>query len=1025
MAPEGSLPSSGADPASAHPAVLVVGAYIANRPNHIISLVKNFSRSSSYRVVQHWIGLGGIEHDTRVRRVTRTFQMAWVPKFPLINDLLGDVDLKDFEYVVIADDDIVLPSLFLDRFLGAQTALEFRLAQPARTKSSYIDHAIVEQEPGAFARETLWVEVGPLVSIHRSLYDLIIPFDLRSPMGWGYENIWAYELSQRGHKMGIIDAFPVEHSLRPPGAHYSQADAAAACGTLLSGRAHLPVDVCQQVLRRHPSPPVDDGDAGTFASGSHRVSAQELRAILDQHTAAIGRPCWVLDWGSGAGLDWAAHDHVVASAGSQPPGVLPYFGKSVDVVILPSGDPAARSEAMRVARHAVVQHGPDHEFILEGLTPLTDVSGPSVSILIPTYNAAGLIDECLTALLPTLPATSGIEVLIIDDASADDTRDRVYAWSAHDPRVRLVGPSAQRKGFIHTCNRGAVAAKGDILVFLNNDTTPQPEWLQALLRVFAEHPDAGAAGGKLIYPDGRLQEAGGLVFADGSAANFGKGDPDASAPIYDYLREVDYCSAALLATPRKFFFDLGMFDARYTPAYYEDADYCFKVRAAGRRVYYQPESMVVHIEGATSGTDPASGVKRFQQQNRLKFLDEWRDVLRTHPDRPGVFDPVTLRTLATRQHGLARDHQRHALVCSSVLPEFDRESGSRRVLDHIESLQADGWTVTFAARHGAPASRYARLLRRRGVETHCDFGRLAEVLSAARFELALVAFWNVAEEVMPVIRQLSPNTRIIVDSVDLHFVRNERRTQRYPGPGPGLSHNVTADDEASREMIVYGAADAVLTVSSEEAGIIRHLVGDAMPLVARDGEDLQVSTVRWPDRRGLLFLGNFRHPPNVEAVSFLCQKIIPQIEPAVLDRHPVYIVGNDLGDDVRELARAMPNVVMVGWVGSVEPYLSRCRVVMAPLLHGAGTKRKLIQALMTGAPAVATSIAVEGLPVRDGEHLLVRDDERDFARGVAQLATDDALCELLTKRGRAAIERDHSRLAARAELISAIDTVLT
>jgi GT2 family glycosyltransferase len=199
-------------------------------------------------------------------------------------------------------------------------------------------------------------------------------------------------------------------------------------------------------------------------------------------------------------------------------------------------------------------------------------------------------------------------------------------------------------GFIESCNRAAQSASNDVLVFLNNDTIALPDWLSPLLKLLRDSR-VGAVGGKLLQTDGSLQEAGGVIFSDASGANFGRGSMKPNSPLFSHVRDVDYCSGALLATPRQVFLEVGGFDSRYRPAYYEDADYCFGLRKLGLRVLFQPESAVVHLDGASS-KGHCGGAKRYQELNRRKFVDKWRRELLEQPVPPGRFDDDVWYSLA-------------------------------------------------------------------------------------------------------------------------------------------------------------------------------------------------------------------------------------------------------------------------------------------------------------------------------------------------------------------------------------------
>jgi glycosyltransferase involved in cell wall biosynthesis len=370
---------------------------------------------------------------------------------------------------------------------------------------------------------------------------------------------------------------------------------------------------------------------------------------------------------------------------------------------------------------------------------------------------------------------------------------------------------------------------------------------------------------------------------------------------------------------------------------------------------------------------------------------------------------------------------KRALVCAPLMPEYDRESGSRRVFHLIEFLREAGWAVSFAAENADGGERYMQILQQRGVAVYPGFGpRTEQLVAAGRFDLAICIFWQIAEHWLPKIRALSPRTRVVVDSVDLHFLRNARRLLQptADGAAPSLLDPAYAS-EMMREINTYAAADAVLTVSQKEADLVNDLANvPALAYALPDNEDFAPSAIPFAQRKGILFVGNFRHPPNVEAARYLCQDILPRLDPAILAEHPAYVVGNALSEAIGGFAGQLPHVRMVGWVPSLLPYLEHARISVIPLRYGAGTNRKLIQALMVGTPSVSTSVGTEGLNLQDGEHVLVADDPAAFADAVVRLLEDEELWQHLARQGREHIASVHGREAVRARLMHILSEVL-
>ena len=479
--------------------------------------------------------------------------------------------------------------------------------------------------------------------------DVMAAFPIEAPLRCGYSKVFAVKetapAAEQTLKLRFYDSrgntHIVEREIPSPSGRGREARARQGEASIREARARQGEasingegHKSDQVLRPSPGAarhPLPEGEG-------------DLQRAIVQFREQFGRDPSILDWDSGADLQASFSNLAVFSppvAGS----TLPYFDHTVDIVVTASSDPGSIAEAKRVSSGAVVRLSNSGSPAVEWVHNPQEKPAQTVSIVIPVHNEVHYTLNCLEQLSKTLPKNFRGEIIVIDDASSDETPAILETFASKDNRVKVLR-NPENAGFIESCNRAAKEATGEILVFLNNDTLPQPNWLPPLLRVLEEKPDAGAVGGKLIYPDGTLQEAGGVIFSDGSGCNFGKYDKAADAPLYSFLRGVDYCSGALLATPRKMFLELGGFDTRFKPAYYEDADYCFTLRAKGYRAYYQPESVIVHFEGASSGTDVTVGIKSYQAANRIKFVEKWRDTLPGQPAPPKQYDAATLQALA-------------------------------------------------------------------------------------------------------------------------------------------------------------------------------------------------------------------------------------------------------------------------------------------------------------------------------------------------------------------------------------------
>lgn len=622
---------------------------------------------------------------------------------------------------------------------------------------------------------------------------------------------------------------------------------------------------------------------------------------------------------------------------------------------------------------------------------------PRISILIPVFNKVEYTAACLDSISEH---TSGeFEVIVVDDCSGEET----VTYLERCEGIRVIR-NETNAGFIASCNRGAAAARGEFLVFLNNDTTVTRDWLEALIDTFELFPDTGAVGARLVYPDGTLQEAGGIVFNDGSGWNYGRGER-AELPQYNFASEADYVSGACLAIRREVFARLDGFDSHYAPAYYEDTDLCFRLREHGLRVICQPACTIIHHEGVSSGTDESTGIKRYQRVNREKFIERWRETLAHQP--PPVPGPEAVEQVRRARHFRSRGHM---LVIDAITPEPDKDSGSVRMQALLEICRDLGYRVSFMPENLAWVERYTRNLQRRGIEVLYrpgiespeawlgEHGRALDMVIGSRH--------YVLAPMLALIRKHCPAATVVFDTVDLHFLREERKAE--------LTGDETARRTARRtrkaELDLMRSVDVTLVVSPVEQELLGELLPGADIRVLSNIHTIHGRRREWSQRRDLLFVGGFQHPPNIDAAEWLIEEIFPAVRAQIPDIG-LHIIGSRMPEHLRE--RRAPGVTIHGFVENLEPFLEGCRLSVAPLRYGAGVKGKVNQAMAWGLPVVATSCAAEGMFLTHGEDVLIADSSEDFAEQIVRAYNDETLWSTLSDGGLENVERYFSYNAAR------------
>ena len=598
---------------------------------------------------------------------------------------------------------------------------------------------------------------------------------------------------------------------------------------------------------------------------------------------------------------------------------------------------------------------------------------PTVSIVIPVYNQFDYTYQCLASIKENSGDVS-YEIIIADDCSTDLTQQILKIVSG----IKVVRNKNNLR-FLRNCNNAAKSAKGDYILFLNNDTQVRENWLKPLTDLMEKDPFIGMCGSKLIYADGLLQEAGGILWKDASAWNYGnRQNPNDSE--FSYVREVDYISGAAIMIRQSLWKKIGGFDERFAPAYCEDSDLAFEVREKGYKVVYQPKSVVVHYEGISNGTDVTSGQKKYQVENQVKFYEKWKNVLEKDHFENGQDVFLARGRSKNKKHVLYVDH---------YVPTYDRDAGSKTTMMYLKMLVAKGYQITFWADNFYQEEPYTSELQQMGVMVlygpkYAGNWKQWLIENLHYFDVIYLNRPHITIKYIDLIKNTPHKAKIIYYGHDLHFLRTHRE---YELTGD-VNKLKESEEWKEQELYIMHQTDMNYYPSVLEEEAV-HQIDPSIPVKAITAyvfEEFHEQPYEMDKRQGLLFVGGFGHGPNLDAVLWFLDQIFPKVYERI--KAPFYIVGAKAPKEITEIKQE--GVIVKGFVTEEElAVLYRsCRMVVVPLRYGAGVKGKVVEALYHGAPIVTTSVGAEG--IEGVENIaVVKDEVNELVDAICNIYNDE------------------------------------
>jgi glycosyltransferase involved in cell wall biosynthesis len=523
---------------------------------------------------------------------------------------------------------------------------------------------------------------------------------------------------------------------------------------------------------------------------------------------------------------------------------------------------------------------------------------------------------------------------------------------------------------------------------------PQLDIVTRALEIFAANSQVALLIPLETYADGKIRAGYATLKRDGVLQTPAAGTPS-DHPYHGYRRIVEAASSLLVILKTNWLaqLEIDTLQAYHTPMY-QVTELIWQLKQHQQQAVYQA---VLNYE--QDQPYPSFTEQDYLHDNQY-FYQRWAEHL------PTQFAPFSRQLEAV----LNPQQQPTVLIIDATLPMYDEDSGSLRLYTLLKIWVALGYQITFFPDNLDSQFKYRYALEALGIEVfHGQYG-IADALAYRQFDFALVSRVEMGHRYIPFIRLLSPRTLILYDTVDIHYIREQRQAEIEMNPQLAAKAQATKRKELSNCIL----ADRVITVTQDDAN---HLQRELPNLVCSVIPNIHVSqplaTTTWQQRDGLVFVGNYNHHPNQDAVTYLVEMVLPQIHLQLPDVC-LYLIGSNIKAHLSALASE--HIKIIGWVEQLEPELAQRRVFVSYLRYGAGMKGKLGQALSLGLPVVTTTIGAEGMGLVNEETALIADDPDNFAQAVCRLYTDSSLWEKLARQGREYIEQHYGETAVREKL---------